>query len=77
MPDFSETPTTVPMVSNMSIMQNVMIKVMIVNQPISAKPLKLSLKSVVSAISWNGGTKDADLRLAKGSVSKKIAWPAQ
>ncbi len=61
----------------MSMMQNVMTNVMIVNHPISAKPLKLSLKRVVFAMSAKGGTNDAVARLAKGFVWKKIASPAQ
>ena len=44
-------PTSVPMVSNMSMIQKVTIRVITVNQPICANPLKLNLNSVVSAIS--------------------------
>ena len=40
-------PTSVPMVSNISMMQKVITMVMTVNQPICAKPAKSSLKSVV------------------------------
>ena len=70
-------PTRVPIVSNISIRQKVIIRVMIVNHPISINPLKSRRKSVVSAISLNGGTNDAVFNDSKGLVSKKIASPAQ
>jgi len=46
MPAREAVPTKVPMVSNMSMMQKVMIRVMAVNQPISMKPAKLNLNRV-------------------------------
>ena len=70
-------PTSVPIVSNISMMQNVTISVTIVNQPMLAKPAKSSLKRVVLARSAKGGTNDAVFRLSKGLVLKKIASPAQ
>ena len=70
-------PTRVPMVSNISIMQKVMIKVSAVNQPISIKVLKSNLKKVVSSMSLRGGTKDAPCREAKGLTSRKMKLPAQ
>ncbi len=70
-------PTRVPMVSNISIIQKVTTNVITVNQPTWAKPLKLNLNRVVSAISAKGGTKDASVRDAKGFVCRKTACPAQ
>ena len=70
-------PTSVPIVSNMSMMQNVMMRVTTVNQPIWAKPAKSSLKRVVSAISLKGGRKDAVARLAKGFCPKIAKSPIQ
>ena len=70
-------PTRVPMVSNISMIQKVMIRVMAVNQPISANPRKSNLNSVVEAISPKAGTKDAVARDAKGLVPRNIASPAQ
>ena len=70
-------PTNVPMVSNMSIMQNVMMSVMAVNHPISTKPAKLNLNSVSSNMSLNAGIHEAVARPAKGSVPRNSAWPAQ
>ena len=65
------------MVSNISIMQKVMISVIAVNQPIFTKPAKSKWNRVVSAISANGGTKLAPSRPANGLVPRKIASPAQ
>ena len=48
MPAREAVPTRVPMVSNISIMQKVMIRVMAVNQPMFKKPAKSNLKSVVA-----------------------------
>ena len=44
-------PTSVPMVSNMSIMQKVMIRLMAVNQPMRKKSEKSNLNRVVQTIS--------------------------
>ena len=70
-------PTRVPIVSNISMIQKVTIRVIAVNQPICAKPWKLNLNSVVDAISPKAGTKDAVAREAKGFVPRKMASPAQ
>ena len=70
-------PTSVPMVSNMSIMQKVMISAMAVNQPMLRKVSKSNLKKVVSSISPSGGTKDAVARDANGLVSRKMKLPPQ
>ena len=70
-------PTSVPMVSNRSMMQNVMISVMTVSHPMLTKPAKSSFKRVVSAMSLKGGTNDAVLRLSKGLILKNAASPAQ
>ena len=70
-------PTRVPMVSNMSMMQKVMMRVMRVNQPTWAKPAKSSLNRVVFAMSAKGGTKEAVFRLSKGLMCRKMASPAQ
>ena len=70
-------PTRVPMVSNMSMMQKVMMRVMEVNQPILKKPLKSNLKSVVSAMSLKGGSQEAVIKEAKGFSPRKMACPAQ
>ena len=48
-------PTSVPIVSNISIIQNVMIRVIAVNRPIEKKSLKSNLNKVSSTISLNGG----------------------
>ena len=77
MPAREAVPTRVPMVSNMSIMQKVMIRVMAVNQPIWRKPEKLNLKRVVSTMSAKGGAKEAPAREAKGFTPRKRASPAQ
>ena len=69
-------PTRVPMVSNMSIMQKVMMRVMAVNQPTWRKPWKLNLKRVVDIMSPKGGTKEAVAREAKG-FCPSMAAPAQ
>ena len=76
-PALEAVPTRVPIVSNISIIQNVIISVIAVNHPISTNPEKLNLNKVVSAISANGGTKEAPLSDANGLVSRKIASPAQ
>ena len=70
-------PTSVPMVSNISIMQKVMTRVMAVNQPMRKKSVKSNLNRVVAAISWKGGTKEAPCREAKGFTCRKMASPAQ
>ena len=70
-------PTRVPMVSNMSIMQKVMIRATAVNQPMLMKVLKSNLKKVVSSISPRGGTKDAVARDSNGLVSRKMKLPPQ
>ena len=70
-------PTSVPMVSNISIIQNVMMSEIAVNHPILMKSLKSNLNSVVSAISLNCGTNEAVASDAKGFVPKNIASPAQ
>ena len=70
-------PTNVPMVSNISIMQKVMIRLIAVNQPILKKSVKSNLNSVVSTMSWKGGRKDAPSREAKGLVPRKMKQPAQ
>ena len=77
MPARDAVPTRVPMVSNMSIMQKVMTRVVTVNQPTLARPAKLNLKRVVSAMSPKAGRKEAVARLAKGLTPRKIASPAQ
>ena len=77
MPARDAVPTSVPMVSNMSIMQKVMISVMAVNQPSSKKPAKLNLKSVVATMSPSGGTKDAPASEAKGLTCSTSASPIQ
>ena len=77
MPAREAVPTRVPMVSNISIMQKVMIRVTAVNQPMSKKPWKLNLNRVVSAMSAKGGRKEAVAREAKGSVCRTSACPAQ
>ena len=51
MPAREAVPTNVPMVSNISIMQKVMIRLIAVNQPILKKSVKSNLNSVVSTIS--------------------------
>ena len=77
MPARDAVPTSVPMVSNMSIMQKVIIRLMAVNQPMLKKSAKSNLNSVVSTMSWKGGRKDAPSREAKGLVPRKIKQPAQ
>ena len=77
MPARAAVPTSVPMVSNMSIMQNVMMSVMAVNQPISRKPAKLNLNNVKSTMSPNAGSQEASDSPANGSIPKKSASPAQ
>ena len=66
MPALEAVPTRVPMVSNISIMQKVMTRVIAVNQPIENKVAKSNLNSVVEAISPKAGTKEAPCRTAKG-----------
>ena len=51
MPAREAVPTSVPMVSNISIMQKVMIRLIAVNQPMLKKSAKSNLNSVVSTIS--------------------------
>ena len=63
---FEAVPTRVPIVSNISIIQNVMISVIAVNIPISNNPLKSNLNNVVSNISLKGGTNEAVFNEAKG-----------
>ena len=77
MPARAAVPTNVPMVSNMSIMQNVTISVIAVNHPSSKNPAKLNLNSVRLTISPNGGTHDAVVRLSNGLSPKNSASPAQ
>ena len=77
MPARDAVPTSVPMVSNMSIMQNVMIRLTAVNQPMLKKSAKSNLNRVVSAMSRNGGRKDAPSSEAKGFTCRKIKLPAQ
>ena len=77
MPAREAVPTRVPMVSNMSIMQKVRIRVMAVNQPIWKKPAKSNLKKVRSIMSAKGGAQLAVLSPAKGSIPRKMASPAQ
>ena len=77
MPAREAVPTTVPIVSNMSIIQKVMTRVMTVNQPMEKKVLKSNLNRVVAAISAKGGTKEAFAREANGLLPKKMASPAQ
>ena len=77
MPAREAVPTSVPMVSNISIMQKVMIRLTAVNQPMLKKSAKSNLKRVVSAMSWKGGRKDAPSREAKGLTCRKMKLPAQ
>ena len=77
MPARLAVPTRVPMVSNMSMMQNVMTSVTTVNQPISPRATKSNLNRVVAAMSPNAGTNDAPLSDANGFVCRKMASPAQ
>ena len=77
MPAREAVPTRVPMVSNMSIMQKVMMRVMAVNHPICKKPWKSNLKSVVSTMSAKGGTKEAVEREAKGFTPSTTKSPTQ
>ena len=70
-------PTRVPMVSNISMMQKVTMRVTAVNQPISRKPAKLKWNRVVFAISAKGGTKEAVSREANGLVCRKTGSPTQ
>ena len=77
MPAREAVPTRVPMVSNISIMQKVMISVMAVNQPMFIKPAKSNLKSVVETMSAKGGTKLAVSRLAKGFTPRNAKLPIQ
>ena len=65
------------MVSNMSIMQKVITRVMAVNQPICKKPSKSNLKRVVSTMSAKGGTKEAVDRDAKGFTPSTAKSPTQ
>ncbi len=77
MPALLAVPTRVPMVSNISITQKVIIRVTTVNQPISTRPEKLNLKRVVEAISPKAGTNDAVAREANGLIPRNIASPTQ
>ena len=77
MPAREAVPTRVPMVSNISMTQKVITRVMTVNQPISKKPLKLNLNSVVSTMSFTGGKKEASAREAKGFWCRNRKEPAQ
>ena len=61
-------PTRVPIVSNISIIQNVMISVTAVKIPISKRPLKSNLNNVVSTISLKGGINEAVFNDSKGLV---------
>ena len=65
------------MVSNISMMQKVMISVTAVKAPMFRNPLKSSLNRVVFAMSAKGGRKDAPAREAKGLVCRKMASPPQ
>ena len=64
MPALDAVPTSVPIVSNISIIQNVIINVIIVNHPISGIALKLNLNNVVSAISLKGGIQESVANVA-------------
>ena len=77
MPARDAVPTSVPIVSNMSIMQNVMMSVITVNHPSSRNPAKLNLNSVRSTMSPNAGSHDAVASAANGSVFRNSASPAQ
>ena len=77
MPTRDAVPINVPMVSNMSIMQNVMMSVMAVNQPICRNEAKLKRNSVVETISANGGTNDAVASDANGLTPSRKYSPAQ
>ena len=77
MPAREAVPTRVPMVSNMSIMQKVMTRVIMVNQLMLIKPWKLNLNRVVSTISPKGGRKEAEARETKGLVPRKAKEPIQ
>ena len=70
-------PTSVPIVSNISMIQNVIISDTAVNQPILIKSLKSSLNNVVSTISLTGGINEAVASAANGFVWKNSASPAQ
>ena len=70
-------PIKVPIVSNMSIIQNVIISVIAVDQPMLKNASKLNLKSVVADKSANAGTHEAVPSAAKGLISKNINSPSQ
>ena len=70
-------PTSVPMVSNMSIITKVTMRVMAVNHPMSRNPARLNLKNVRSTIAPNAGIQEAWPSAANGSRPRKIASPAQ
>ena len=70
-------PTSVPIVSNISIRQNVITSVITVNTPRLASPAKLSLNSVVAAMSENAGTNVALSSAAKGFVPSAKYCPIQ
>ena len=71
-------PTRVPMVSNISIMQKVMMSITAVPQPIWKKSAKSNFIKVVFIISAKGGTKEASFREAKGAKpSRKMKPPTQ
>ena len=71
MPPRAAAPMTVPIVSNISMMQKVMTSVTQVSQPICIKPAKSILNRVVCAQSDTGGTKEAVASAAKGLVPMK------
>ena len=77
MPARLAVPTRVPIVSNISIMQKVMINVVAVKIPTRKKSPKSNLNRVRFTISLIGGTKDAPAKEANGFVFMKIASPAQ
>ena len=65
------------MVSNISIMQKVMMSATAVNQPMLMNVSKSNLKKVVFIISFSGGTNEAVARDANGLVSRKMKLPPQ
>ena len=72
MPAREAVPTRVPMVSNISIMQKVRIRVMAVNQPIWKKPAKSNLKRVRSHHVSEGRRKaGGGQRPAKGLIAQE------
>ena len=66
MPAREAVPTRVPMVSNISIMQKVMIRVMAVNQPMFTKPAKVKLEEGGGDHVGEGGHEACGLKACKG-----------